>query len=295
MTNRRQALLDTALSLFLEHGFANTTIQMILDASGVSKGTFYKWFESKNDCVVAIFEQLLQEDLLLRKELESSGGYASDFDLLVDQIAIPMSLPEKQRVTELFWAWFYSGEFHLTDLARMQLKWLSERLVQLYGEEIRPYAYEGAILCHGMLHQIANTWRNLHGRGQPVWREAVPRVLTYVEVLLRAMQERGEHIMDLQTLSLIGYQEQDEIPDKQSLIDELRELDRAVQKSKEPAKTRELTKGLLMVLQQEETNRSLLEAVLQAFLAQLEESAFRAEARRAAQAVWWYLEKLKPE
>ncbi|WP_426445492.1 TetR/AcrR family transcriptional regulator [Paenibacillus sp. S-38] len=292
MSNRRQALLDTALALFLEHGFANTTIQMILDASGVSKGTFYKFFESKNDCVVAIFEQLLQEDLLVRKQLESSGGYASDFDLLVDQIAVPMSLPEKQRVTELFWAWFYSGEFHLSDLARMQLKWLSERLTQLFGEEIRPYAYEGAILCHGMLHQIANTWRNLHGRGQPVWKEAVPRVLTYVEVLLRAMREREEHIMDLRTLSLIGSREQVGIPDKQSLIDELRELDRSITKSKEPSKTKELAKGLLSVLEQEETNRSLLEAVLRAFQAQLEESAFRLEARRMARAIWWYLEQL---
>lgn len=285
-------MLDTALALFLEHGFANTTIQMILDASGVSKGTFYKFFESKNDCVVAIFEQLLQEDLLVRKQLESSGGYASDFDLLVDQIAVPMSLPEKQRVTELFWAWFYSGEFHLSDLARMQLKWLSERLTQLFGEEIRPYAYEGAILCHGMLHQIANTWRNLHGRGQPVWKEAVPRVLTYVEVLLRAMREREEHIMDLRTLSLIGSREQVGIPDKQSLIDELRELDRSITKSKEPSKTKELAKGLLSVLEQEETNRSLLEAVLRAFQAQLEESAFRLEARRMARAIWWYLEQL---
>ncbi|WP_281425534.1 TetR/AcrR family transcriptional regulator [Paenibacillus montaniterrae] len=33
-------MLDTALTLFIELGYENTSIQMILDQSGVSKGTF---------------------------------------------------------------------------------------------------------------------------------------------------------------------------------------------------------------------------------------------------------------
>ncbi|MCZ8519568.1 MULTISPECIES: TetR/AcrR family transcriptional regulator [Paenibacillus] len=293
MNNKKQVLLDTALTLFIEHGFANTTIQMILDASGVSKGTFYKFFDSKNELIVAIFEHLQQEDLLLRKSLESLH-YASDLDLLVDQIAIPMSLPEKQRVSELFWRGFYSGEFDLANLAGMQLKWLSERLVQLYGEETRPYAYEGSILCLGMLHQIGNTWRNFR-RQQPVWKEVVPRVLTYVEVLLRTMQDRGEHLIDIQTLSLISSQENKKIQDKTELIEDLQELERSIRKSTETARTKEMTQGLLSILKQEETNISLLEVVLRAFQTELEHSAFRLEARRIAKACWWYMEHSKQE
>lgn len=108
MSSRKQSLLETALALFLEHSYANTTIQMILDQSGVSKGTFYKFFSSKEDCLYSIIDQRMQEDVFIRKELEQNH-YTSDYDLLVDQIAIPMSVPNKERVWELYWTGFYSG------------------------------------------------------------------------------------------------------------------------------------------------------------------------------------------
>lgn len=103
MNKRKQMLLDSALVLFEKHGVTNTSIQMILDESGVSKGTFYKFFGSKDDCILAILEQRVQEDMIIRKDLESQS-YASDFDLLVDQIMVPMILPEKSLL------WSYSGQ-----------------------------------------------------------------------------------------------------------------------------------------------------------------------------------------
>ncbi|MDF2718528.1 MAG: TetR family transcriptional regulator, partial [Paenibacillus sp.] len=280
MKSRRQLLLDNALALFMEHGFANTTIQMILDKSGVSKGTFYKFFNSKDECMVSILEQRLQEDLLIRKNLDAHN-YASDFDLLVDQIAIPMSLPDKEGVWELFWTVFHSAGVDTTNLAKMQLKWLSERLVQLFGEGIGPYAYEGSILCYGMLHQIANTWKYFH-RQQPAWKEVVPKVLRYIEVLLNTMQERHEHLIDFHSLSLVSSDESKRILDKETLMDDLQEFNRSVQKSKEPAQTKEMAKGLLSLFHQDELNRSMIEVVLKAFLAQFETNAFRLEARRLA-------------
>lgn len=47
MNKRKQMVLDSALVLFERHGVTNTSIQMILDESGVSKGIFYKilWFK----------------------------------------------------------------------------------------------------------------------------------------------------------------------------------------------------------------------------------------------------------
>ncbi|WP_211750329.1 TetR/AcrR family transcriptional regulator, partial [Paenibacillus sp. Marseille-Q4541] len=202
MSSRKQALLETALAQFIEHGFANTTIQMILDQSGVSKGTFYKFFNSKDDCFYAILEQRMQEDIVIRKELENND-YASDFDLLVDQIAVPMTLPNKERVWELYWSGFYSGEINSSNLAYLQLKWLSERFIQVYGAEISMYANEGAILCYGMLHQIANTWRSFNTE-KPNWHEIVPKILTYIEIILRTMHQKNEHIFDLQTFTFFN-------------------------------------------------------------------------------------------
>ncbi|MFB9328985.1 TetR/AcrR family transcriptional regulator [Paenibacillus aurantiacus] len=293
MSSRKQMLLDTALTLFIGQGYAGTTIQMILDRSGVSKGTFYKFFNSKEECFHAILEQRLQEDLHIRKSLEAND-YASDFELLVDQIAVPMASPDKERVWGLFWTGFYSGEIQAADLGRVQLKWLAERFVRLYGEAIRPYAYEGAVLFYGMLHQVANTWRNFH-RPDPDWQEAVPKLLRHIELVLSAMRERREHVFDLTTLSRISSGEYPKRPDQAAITEELRAFDRTVQRSEESLKAKELTKGLLELLAADELNVSVMEAVLHAFGQSFASEELRREAGRIAQGCWWYLEQREHE
>ncbi|MGG4147614.1 TetR/AcrR family transcriptional regulator [Paenibacillus algorifonticola] len=289
MNKRKKRLLDTALVLFEEYGVANTSIQMILDQSGVSKGTFYKFFGSKDDCILAILEQRTQEDMILRKDLESSS-YASDFDLLVDQLVVPMSIPEKQRVLELFWTGLYSGEFDLQHLTRIQLNWLAGRLTQLYGEELKAYTFEGAIFCLGMIHQISIIWRNFRLE-QPDWKNFVPKVLNYVEILMRAMLERHEHMIDPDSLALINPLSKPIVLDKASLVTELQTFSYSIHQAEATTKAKELTKGLLSLVIEAELNISMLEVVLKAFQIEFESSAYQNEARKIANECWWYMEQ----
>ena len=59
---RPQEILDAALSLFAEKGFAATRLEEIAARAGVSKGTIYLYFESKE----AVFKALVQEKLASR-------------------------------------------------------------------------------------------------------------------------------------------------------------------------------------------------------------------------------------
>jgi AcrR family transcriptional regulator len=54
---RRNQIIDTALKLFAEKGFGNTTIKDISEAAGTSLGLMYHYFASKNELLVAIFER----------------------------------------------------------------------------------------------------------------------------------------------------------------------------------------------------------------------------------------------
>ncbi|KOY14921.1 TetR/AcrR family transcriptional regulator [Paenibacillus xylanivorans] len=291
MNKRKQMLLDSALVLFEKHGVTSTSIQMILDESGVSKGTFYKFFGSKDECILAILEQRAQEDMKIRKDLESQS-YASDFDLLVDQIMMPMILPEKQRVVELFWTGFYSEDCDLENLTRMQLNWLSERLVQVFGEELEPFAFEGAIFCFGMVHQISNTWRNFH-LDQPDWNHLVPKVLNYIGILLRSMLERQEHIIDFPSLSMIAPDSKEIALDKNNLIAGLQKFSHSILQSEVSIKAKELTKGLLYLVEQKEINISMLEVTLQAFQMELESGSLQFEASRIVNDCRSYLEQIR--
>ncbi len=57
---RRQEFLDVSLRLFAEKGFDRTTVQDIIDAVGVSKGTFYHYFDSKREVVEELAQGLSQ-------------------------------------------------------------------------------------------------------------------------------------------------------------------------------------------------------------------------------------------
>ena len=46
---KRDALLNTAFELFTTQGINKTTINNIVDAAGVAKGTFYLYFKDKYD------------------------------------------------------------------------------------------------------------------------------------------------------------------------------------------------------------------------------------------------------
>lgn len=71
--NRRErvkALSDAALRLFLERGLDGVTIDEITQATGVAKGTFYRYFEDKTALVDALIAPVRKE---LLDGLEACG------------------------------------------------------------------------------------------------------------------------------------------------------------------------------------------------------------------------------
>jgi AcrR family transcriptional regulator len=45
----RKKIMDTAIELFAEHGYEATTVHQITERAGVAKGTFFNYFDSKED------------------------------------------------------------------------------------------------------------------------------------------------------------------------------------------------------------------------------------------------------
>ncbi|GAA3438112.1 TetR/AcrR family transcriptional regulator [Kutzneria kofuensis] len=59
----RQAVLEAADDLLVEHGFAGLTIEKIAARAGVAKQTIYRWWPSKVDILLDAFGDDLAEDL----------------------------------------------------------------------------------------------------------------------------------------------------------------------------------------------------------------------------------------
>ena len=54
---RRNQIIDTALKVFAEKGFAKTTIKDISETAGISQGLMYHYFKSKEDLLTAVIQR----------------------------------------------------------------------------------------------------------------------------------------------------------------------------------------------------------------------------------------------
>ena len=60
---RRTNLLEAAAEVFIEHGFEKTTMKLVMDKAGVSRGGLYHYFDNKEDLFEAVIEEE-QSDLI---------------------------------------------------------------------------------------------------------------------------------------------------------------------------------------------------------------------------------------
>ena len=60
---RPQELLDAALALFVEKGFAATRAEEVAQRAGVSKGTLYLYYPSKEELFKAVIRQNLSNTI----------------------------------------------------------------------------------------------------------------------------------------------------------------------------------------------------------------------------------------
>src|SRR3954470_8651647 len=56
-TGKREAILDAALQLFSERGFHGTAVPLVADLAGVGAGTVYRYFDSKEALVNAVYQE----------------------------------------------------------------------------------------------------------------------------------------------------------------------------------------------------------------------------------------------
>ena len=75
---RRNQILDAATQVFVRQGFQHARMDDIVEESGLSKGTLYWYFKSKEDIINAILRRLFAGDLEQLESLLQAEGTASE-------------------------------------------------------------------------------------------------------------------------------------------------------------------------------------------------------------------------
>jgi AcrR family transcriptional regulator len=99
--------LDAALRCFSRDGFHNTTTADIVRESGVSQGTLYLYFTTKDDIIVALADDRHQGEAFLNAMAQSEQDPVAGLGLLLELYGRSLDEPSRsdtRRVGILGWA-----------------------------------------------------------------------------------------------------------------------------------------------------------------------------------------------
>ena len=73
---RKDQILDAATDVFAEKGFNEARMDDIVEESGLSKGTLYWYFKSKDEIILSIFERIFAREFAELENLVNAEGTA---------------------------------------------------------------------------------------------------------------------------------------------------------------------------------------------------------------------------
>lgn len=293
MNNRKRKVLEASTELFIEKGIQNTSIQDIIHHAGISKGTFYNYFTSKNECVLAILEQARYEASLRRNEI-MVGRDPQDAEVLMKQISVLMTVNHEKHIFTLFESVFNSQDAELKKIVAhhriYELRWLSDRLVDIFGEEARPYTFECAVLFYGMLQHVMIAWRNAHTVSADPLR-VVTSVFYNLKAILIDKMKRKDIILDDETVQLLEHKISKIEVTVESVCSQLTGFLEGIQLA--PGERNEageqFASYLLEELSREQPRQYVLENNLKAFHESFTGTTHLAEAKEIASRIWYLL------
>ena len=151
---RKEAIMKTAEKLFFEMGYAETSIQDILDALSISKGGFYHYFDSKNALLEEICRERSARDIeRIRAEL-FSGKFSpvQKLNLLLGALHL-FDREDVRFVAMVLKVSYVDGDVHFRDQMRT---YMQDNLRMMVDEVLREGMADGSFFTRnpGQLGRI---------------------------------------------------------------------------------------------------------------------------------------------
>lgn len=164
MNKKKRHVIDKAHELFIEQGYHATSIQDILNRSGISKGSFYNYFSSKGELFKAVFN-LIQENAQLERDKLLIGEDIKDMNIFKEQISIMIEMNKRNKINQLIDDVLVSNDPELFKYIKQFksyfLHWVYERFIDIFPRNKEVYLVDCAVIFTGIMQNILYTSRAL--------------------------------------------------------------------------------------------------------------------------------------
>lgn len=292
MNKRKKMVVDHAQALFLEKGIQQTSIQDIIERAGISKGTFYNYFTSKTECVGAIMEQVRYEAGLHRSEVQL-GKDPGDIEVLFEQISIIARINEQRGLSSMFEEIMHSADKELKRVVLnyrlFEFEWFANRLIDVFGIKLEPYAYEAAVLYNGMHQHLMMTCKLMNQKG--VSSTAIAKsVFLYLQDIIKHLINGKTAILDPEKLKLFKSNlNHDEILREEVIL----LFDDLINNTKLTKSQLELTTALRDEMVNIPLRCAVVTALLQPFLDSFRGTSLYDQAKEIMSITWQYQKQVK--
>ncbi|WP_368997352.1 TetR/AcrR family transcriptional regulator [Caldifermentibacillus hisashii] len=194
MHERKKQVIKMAHQLFIDKGFHATSINDIIEYSGISKGTFYNYFSSKNELIIELFKTNYKQLEKDRNDL-LIGQDPANFEIFIKQVELQIYMNQKNKLISIFEEIIVSRDEELMRFFKRGqlriLKWYYNRFIDLFGEDKKPYLLDCAIMFIGILHNNLKYYAMAYeGRDelriQDVIRYSLNRIIRVVDEVEKA-------------------------------------------------------------------------------------------------------------
>lgn len=179
--------------MFQKQGYLKTSVQDMVDAAGISKGTFYNYFTSKEELAIVIFKQ---EYSVLHQRLEYTMGLdGTKKDNFTEclKIIIHFYTENGEILNITFSQTMIDDDFNafLQNVRLKNMEWVKNQLLEVYGKETEPYINDITMLLSGMaaMYVFASGSKNVDSG---LIERAIPYVVRRLDALVKDILESGE-------------------------------------------------------------------------------------------------------
>ncbi|MFB4164048.1 TetR/AcrR family transcriptional regulator [Alteribacillus sp. JSM 102045] len=156
--NKKERIILAAMQQFSEKGYFSTSVQAITSSCGIAKGTFYKFFRSKEDLLIEVFRYNHQHMLLRAKNVHLDESL-SPKEQLIKKIALELEALYKNRVFFLLIHKVVPVQDHKTIMPLMKktkaamMNWHKEWLMEVYGKNIQDHLWDLVLFLQGAMKE----------------------------------------------------------------------------------------------------------------------------------------------